>query len=296
MKRHQYDLAICAIFQNEAPFLLEWLEFHRMLGVQHFWLYNNNSVDSYQRVLHPYVRNRIVTLYDWPTASSTPITAYQEKAYDHCLAAALGKTKWLAFIDLDEYIVPTENHRITDFLRSYEDFAAVFLYWQMFGTSGLRDLPAGKIMIEALLRRAETDYRGNLDGKTICRPELVTSMTVHEARFVAGSFAVDAQKRRHPAGSIVTSPARIHHYFTRAERHMRENKIPRRTRVEGRQIPEAEIQRHLAKLNQVEDHTALQYVPALRRRMTAAAQPKTPAQDFVGTGAGAASFNRTRAG
>jgi hypothetical protein len=267
-KAYQYELSICAIFQNEAPFLKEWIEFHRMLGAEHFWLYNNNSTDDYLGVLDPYIEHNVVELEEWRTEAEMPITAYQTAAYDDCLARAAGRSKWLAFIDLDEYIMPTQGQAITDILAGYTDFAGVFLYWQMFGTSGLFDLPPGTPTIEALRLRAATTYRGNLDGKTICRPDRVDHMTVHEARYVGDYFAVDLCKRRHPAGSIVTAPMRIHHYFTRTERYLREQKIPRRCKVEDRIIPEDEIQRHLEKLNAVEDLTALQYAAELRRRLS----------------------------
>jgi hypothetical protein len=49
------EIFICAIFQDEAPFLGEWIEFRRMLGAEHFWLYNNNSTDTYLSVLGPYI-------------------------------------------------------------------------------------------------------------------------------------------------------------------------------------------------------------------------------------------------
>jgi hypothetical protein len=39
------NIAICAIFKNEGPHLLEWLAFHNMTGVDHFVLYDNGSTD-----------------------------------------------------------------------------------------------------------------------------------------------------------------------------------------------------------------------------------------------------------
>ena len=39
-------IAICAIFKDEAPYLLEWIAFHRMIGVDLFVLYNNGSNDG----------------------------------------------------------------------------------------------------------------------------------------------------------------------------------------------------------------------------------------------------------
>src|SRR5947209_13747598 len=39
----EFELMLCLRFRNEAPNLKEWLEYHLMVGVQHFALYNNNS-------------------------------------------------------------------------------------------------------------------------------------------------------------------------------------------------------------------------------------------------------------
>ncbi len=41
--RTEHELAICATFREEAPFLDEWISFHIGIGVTHFFLYNNFS-------------------------------------------------------------------------------------------------------------------------------------------------------------------------------------------------------------------------------------------------------------
>lgn len=43
--KHDY-LSIGAIFKDEAPYLAEWIEFHRLVGVEHFFLYDNLSTDE----------------------------------------------------------------------------------------------------------------------------------------------------------------------------------------------------------------------------------------------------------
>ena len=63
----RWDLSICAIFQDETPYLKEWLEFHLMAGVQHFYLYNNNSTDNYLQILLPYIKSGTVELMNWPS-------------------------------------------------------------------------------------------------------------------------------------------------------------------------------------------------------------------------------------
>ena len=60
------QLSICAIFKNEAPYLREWVEFHRLVGVESIYLYQNRSEDDYQSALHPFLNDGFVHLIDWP--------------------------------------------------------------------------------------------------------------------------------------------------------------------------------------------------------------------------------------
>ena len=53
-RRLQHELAICAIFRDEAPFFAEWLAFHFKVGATHFYLYNNGSTDNFEGVLRPW--------------------------------------------------------------------------------------------------------------------------------------------------------------------------------------------------------------------------------------------------
>ncbi len=49
----KYSITICGIFKNEASYLKEWIEYHEMIGIEHFYLYNNNSDDNYRDILQP---------------------------------------------------------------------------------------------------------------------------------------------------------------------------------------------------------------------------------------------------
>lgn len=273
---HTYELTICAIFQNEAPFLREWLEFHRMIGVEHFWLYNNNSTDNYDEILKPYVRDKIVELFDWPSPPDEDWIAYQNLAYADCMSRSLGVAKWVAAIDIDEFIVPTGNtSQVLSFLKYIEqtrpDVGGLMLNWQFFGTSRLEDIPEGKTMVESLLLKAPWNYGGNHQVKTICRPEFVEGCYVHCCIYKPGYGDMHLNGFGGPYQPVQIDPIRIHHYFPRTERYLREKKLPRRERYDHRIYSEEEklqfIQRFDQEMNQVEDTTMLQYVPRLRRRL-----------------------------
>ena len=48
---YKYQTTLVLIFKDEAPFLQEWLTYHLTLGIDHFYLYQNNSTDNYMEVL-----------------------------------------------------------------------------------------------------------------------------------------------------------------------------------------------------------------------------------------------------
>ena len=128
--KKKYKVSICAIFRDEAIYFREWIEFHKIVGVDHFYLYNNFSEDNYLDVLKPYIENNSVTLIDWPKEHA------QISAYEDCIEKYAEDTEWLGFIDLDEFVVPNSTKNIYDFLKTFKNRPAVLIYWQLFGSSG----------------------------------------------------------------------------------------------------------------------------------------------------------------
>lgn len=274
---YKYELSICAMFQNEAPYLKEWIEFHRLIGVKHFWLYNNNSSDNYLEVLKPYIRKGTVELIDWPSPQEKDWTPYQNMAYADCMTRSLGKSKWVAAIDIDEFIVPVHNeNEVIETLRSIEknrpDVAGLMLFWQFFGTSHLKDLPSNKTLVESLLLKAPVNYGGNHQVKTICRPEYVEHCYVHVAVCKPGFCDITLNGFGGPHQPVQIDPIRIHHYFPRTERYLYEKKLPRRGRYIGKPYTQEEMDQEVRRLdqelNQEYDDTILKYVPKLKKRLS----------------------------
>lgn len=142
VRNTKYYFSLCAIFKNEGRYFKEWIEYHRMLGVDHIYLYNNFSTDDYATVLKPYIDEGYVTLTDWPYELS------QIPAYQHCYEHFKDDTFWLMFLDLDEFICPIYKTNIRDWMKPYEKYPSVLMYWLMFGTNGIvKDNPE-KLVIE----------------------------------------------------------------------------------------------------------------------------------------------------
>ncbi len=139
----KYRVAICAIFKNEAPYLREWLEYNHIVGVEHFYLYNNNSEDSFREILQPYIDSGLVTLIEWPHDQK------QMECYMDCIERFSGETRWLGFIDIDEFIVPNKVDSIYEFLKPFEKKrGSVAIYWRLFGSSGRMDRDLNGLVTE----------------------------------------------------------------------------------------------------------------------------------------------------
>jgi Glycosyltransferase family 92 len=139
------------MFKNEAAFFPEWIEFHRLVGVDHFYLYNNFSSDAFQTVLQPYLDEGIVTLTDWPVPQGL-VTAFQ-----HCLQSYGSTSQWIACMDLDEYLVPTRAYNVPDILRLKEAYPMVAYFWKLFGTGGQLRRNPDKLVCEQFTQCA-TSY------------------------------------------------------------------------------------------------------------------------------------------
>lgn len=136
-------LSICAIFKDESLSMREWIEYHKLVGVDHIYLYDNNSSDESVAILREYVDEDYVTLVQWNYAPPC-----QAEAYNDFKARYWSETQWVAFIDLDEYLCPTMGMSVSKWLKDYEGFPSVVAYWRMFGSSGLVDHDHSRLITE----------------------------------------------------------------------------------------------------------------------------------------------------
>ena len=113
-----------------------------IIGIEHFYLYNNFSSDNYLEVLEPYIQAGEVTLTDWPVPQG------QMSAYQDCFNRFRDETNWLAFIDIDEFIIPNKTDTIGEFLKPFEKRPAILIYWRFFGASGLIDRDINGLVVE----------------------------------------------------------------------------------------------------------------------------------------------------
>lgn len=170
-----YYLSIAAIFENENSWLDEWINYHVAVGVEHFRLYNHDRDTAVSdRILRPYVDQGIVEnihVYDHLTLREQSKPLMQPSAMKNAVERSCGKTRWLALIDLDEFILPRNCDDLRTLLAEYEDCSGLAVHWQQFGTSGHVKRPSTQI--NHLLHRAETNHWTSRQFKCIVKPDSI---------------------------------------------------------------------------------------------------------------------------
>jgi hypothetical protein len=219
------NLSIAAIVKDEASSLLEWVAFHRVMGAHHFFLADNESTDGTTELLQRLESLGIVTRFAFPT----PINGNaQMPAYSLLLEHARGACDVVAFIDADEFMLPTDDApSLLPFLERHfsdPDVSAVGLNWANFGSS--HELFAGEgLVIDRFTCRAKRLFGVHHHIKTMARPERIIEMVnPHYAKLKSGRYLYSNgndidDHPRHGRGltrHISWSGARINHYATKS--------------------------------------------------------------------------------
>lgn len=264
-------IAVCALFQNDADFLEEWIYYHLLQGVDHFFLYNNNSSDHFAEVLKPFEEKGLVSLRQAPQRSWFMDSVVD--CYNDCLKRDGNNYRWMAFLDSDEFIIPEiENVTLKEIMRDYIAHPAVFMNWLIFGTSGVQSLGKDEYMIEKMSLRCPDEHDEHLDGKCIVQPSsgmLFFFGNVHYPEFApwqqivyadGQAFAANKQERK-----LCLSGLQLNHYWYRTEDFYQNVKIPRRISFEGSRR-NAELEEwHRKRSNSTPDKRAVAHLPRLKR-------------------------------
>jgi Glycosyltransferase family 92 len=264
----KYKLSACMIFKDEAPYLKEWIEFHRLVGVEHFYLCSHNSTDNYLEVLQPYIKKRIVELKEIKTELNQTVVAFaniQLGFYNECIEKAKNESQWLAVIDSDEFLFPTQEKSLVKVLKRYNQFAGVGVNWQMFGTSFIDKIPPGELIIQWLIRCAPKDMVINTHIKSIVQPTKVQRFdNPHYAIYLPGYNQVNTDEVpfEGPFSPYVqVDQLRINHYWTRDEHYYLNYKLPRQNLWWGG------VTTGINDYNEEVDESIQRFVPKLMKRM-----------------------------
>lgn len=221
----RHGVAIVVIAKNEAAYIRDWLAFHSLAGVREFVLYDNGSTDATTKIASS-VPGVAATVIPWQLKTSTNRKKLdlhcQVMAYCHAICTFGQRFRWMAFIDIDEFIVPRFHNTIPEALGTVAEFSNVSLPWSMFGHCGNIDMPEEAVPF--VYDRCARDARAELlNFKCIVDPCTVTQVGVH--KFLTDQMGNRTSnmlgkavpyKRRNRSGFVTKEIVQLNHYFLKS--------------------------------------------------------------------------------
>jgi len=127
----------------EEHSIREWIEYHRSIGFEHFFIYGND--DDYRvlaEALAPYITSRVVTFNHCPEVGA------QVRMYLHFLRWYGRASEWVCFLDQDEYLrLAGFDNSVAELTRQGgRSFDSIQLNWLSYGTSGHVERPPGSVL------------------------------------------------------------------------------------------------------------------------------------------------------
>lgn len=129
------SVAIVTCMKNEGPFILEWLAYHRVIGVKNFLVYTNDCTDGTDTFLDLLQQKGLVQHRDNPFRNT------RLKPQHAALHAAdnepiMQMSDWQVCMDVDEFInIKVGDGRLSDLFGAVKDANMIAMTWRLFGNS-----------------------------------------------------------------------------------------------------------------------------------------------------------------
>lgn len=130
---------IVGCMKNEAPYIVEWIAYHRAIGIDNFLIYTNDCTDGTDEILGRLMEMGIVQHRNndnWKGNSP------QQHALNKSLKEPLIRdAAWIAHIDVDEFMnIRTGNGTLDDLFAAVPDATNIAMTWRLFGHNGVTEL------------------------------------------------------------------------------------------------------------------------------------------------------------
>ncbi|MBO5432151.1 glycosyltransferase family 92 protein [Methanocorpusculum sp.] len=197
--------------------MVEWIEFHKLVGVDRFYIYDA-ATDNTRKLLKPYIESGEVVYFEALEKGC------QNQCYNHFLSHYRNKSRWVAIIDADEFIVPVGKYNtIPELLHEFEEYPAIGANWIRYDSNNHVTKPEG-LVIENYTQVHADFCSVNLIIKSIVNPrKTICSLSPHECLFFPLSskrYAVTENFEKIPGGgrspSVSTEKIRINHYYSKS--------------------------------------------------------------------------------
>ena len=157
--------------KNEGPFLLEWIAYHRMIGVTDFLFYSNDCDDGTDRLLDALgARGDVIHLPNPAKGRNYQMEALKDAARQEVVRRA----DWVWVADVDEFLnIHVGRRTIPDLIAACGNPQAISVTFQFFANDGIADFE-DRPVIEQFTRTHNPDLwcgESAIEVKTLVRSD-----------------------------------------------------------------------------------------------------------------------------
>ncbi len=109
--------------KNEAPYIVEWVEFNRQQGIDRFIIYDDGSSDNVSLLSEFYQQQDLDITVHVLQAITGDLHLRQQLTLQHCLDAFGNTTDWMMNLDVDEFLYSPAFGTIASMLRNMTAFS-----------------------------------------------------------------------------------------------------------------------------------------------------------------------------
>ncbi|EOA23158.1 hypothetical protein CARUB_v10016661mg [Capsella rubella] len=172
LRKKPFQMCVCTMTRNAAAVLREWVMYHAGIGVQRWFIYDNNSDDDIiAEIENLESRGYNISRHFWPWIKT------QEAGFSNCAIRAKSDCDWVAFIDVDEFYYIPSGETLTSVIKNYttsDSIGEIRTPCHSFGPSGLRSQPRDGVTAGYTCRVILPERH-----KSIIRPEAMNATLIN---------------------------------------------------------------------------------------------------------------------
>lgn len=196
-------VVIVTTMKNEGPFILEWIAYHRAIGITDFLVYTNDCDDGTDAFHDLLARKGIVAEHrDNPYREFTNLRPQFAALKDAWSRPVVREADWIVPMDVDEFInIHVGEGRFQDLLDAVPGVNAISMIWRLFG-NGFVSAYEDRFVTEQFLHCAherankpyhawgfKTAFRNNgiFSQLSVHRPVKADPARADEVRWITGA-------------------------------------------------------------------------------------------------------------
>ena len=259
-----YNFSIGLLAKDEGHYIREWIEYYLHAGIDHFFIYDNDSTDNQKEVIQDYIDQGFVDYIMWPG------TAIQKSMTTDVIEKARYTSRYLAIVDIDEFMVPynTNDDIVTIVDKMLENdtrpfLQAIGLTWAIYGTNGAEKADYSTPVLDRCPKRDSIFKRV---AKYIMNPRLVKGCPdsphklegfAHKNRYLMLNKPQTGIDERLQDGKVNIV---LNHYRAKSKEEWEKTKVSRDSVLQlGRKEVNNGLNFEKADKNLIEDRRAIEY-------------------------------------